>query len=217
VADRLEDLLIGTYRPLFEAERSRRDQVRASLAIPMTAMSVVMVGFGILLNNSSWRSDTTLGLALSSIVLFLGSASASLLGVAILKIIVADSPEQRQDPSGLDEIRRFAVDRGRELRTMGGVPVDDTVLREVKGFLAEDYASCYADMVGVNARLLRLRYAALRLMAGSLFMLLLAFVAEGINKHHMIGVPSVSAEVAKTGHASSQSGEGRNGDVEQRH
>ncbi|NYZ14705.1 hypothetical protein HL658_19320 [Azospirillum sp. RWY-5-1] len=196
----LEDLAIATYKPLFEAERTRRDQIRASLGVPMTAMSVTMVGFGVLLNNFVWRVDTVLGLALSGLVVALALASAACLATGLVLLVRADRPEVRMDPSSLTEIQRFAKARKDELKSLGSSTAGEVVLREVKAFLAEDYAECYVYMVEVNARLLRLRDSALRLLAAALVMLLVAFVVTGLDKHHAIDVlASASGQADRRG------------------
>ena len=94
--DDLGDLLIATYKPLFEAERSRRDQIRTSLAVPMTAMSVAMVGFGVLLNNFTWHQETVFAITLSGLVVALALASAACLTFGLWRLVPRKSGSSRR-------------------------------------------------------------------------------------------------------------------------
>ena len=179
----VEDLLIATYKPLFEAERVRRDQIRASLAVPMTALSVAMVGFGVLLNNFEWHGETSIGLWLSVGTVVAALIAVVCLGRALTQLLKADQPEIREDPATLRESQTFIEERTKELLSQGQPDPPDIVLMEMKASLAEDYADCYAYMVEVNVGLLLLRDAALRWLARALLILVVAFVGTGLDNN----------------------------------
>lgn len=184
MVDSLPDLKLETYKALYATEEGRRDHIRASLAVPVAAMTFSMVGFGVFANNFAWQSD---GLV-STIVSILAGAgaliSAGCLMSGMFRLYQADrlGAKTHAGLPSLGELTRYADERKRQLTPPPAGKAETQIAAEVKDYLIEYYYSAYADCAKSNLGVLSKRHSALIWLLIAIAFLLVSIVSIGFNK-----------------------------------
>ena len=166
------------YRDLFFAERTRREQIRGSIAIPVSAIAFAVYAFGTLATNVNldrWQQPATLlliALALLAVSALL-AASVCLVRVEWLMLF--------HEPPDLDEL----VDAEAEIRNgLGHAPGRDgaTVEQQYVGMLTGAYDIAYRRQFVGNEASAKYRAWAVRFVVLALILLFFAHMVLPFHK-----------------------------------
>ena len=169
------------YRDLFFAERTRREQIRGSIAIPVSAIAFAVYAFSVLATNvdlNRWQQPSSL-VVIALALLALGAvlaASVCLIRVEWLMLF--------HEPPDLDEL----VDAERHIRrALGkeGGHAEEAVGRQYLGLLTGAFSIAYQRQSVANEASAKFRAWAVRFVV--LALLLLFFAHMILPVHQAVG------------------------------
>lgn len=172
-------------RAAYEGERSRRDSVRAGLAVPLAALSFAAVGFGNLAANFRWIAEPGALAWLSAAVAACAAVSLGALGWAVRLIRKVDTVGQPIDPERVNfrarvqEFVEFLRDRVGADGDDGEARLQAIALERAREALNDAYYDCYRRLAEENRRNLRIQRTALGWLLLGLFLLLAAIFLSG--------------------------------------
>jgi hypothetical protein len=162
------DLRYDVMREQYQTQRNRREQIRGSVATPVSAMAFTVFNLSTLAKNISFQSVTEpLGLLL--LLLFIFSVVLLLIGATF--IIMVEKGFIYVDPPDLRELIHAEEQlRGREERNG-----DEEVGEDMKDLLTGSYDIVYRWYFAANEKAARDRTRGLHLILLALVMIVLGY------------------------------------------
>lgn len=166
-ADRRHDL----YQQLFLAERSRREQIRGSIAVPVSAIAFSVYAFGVLATSvdlATWETPWLVALGALTVGAFISVLAGTVCLVRVEWLLVFDEmPDLKELIEAEDKLRAAIRERP--------TPSERALEGQYRDLLTGDYFIAYRRHFMSNGASARYRAWAVRFVVLGLLLLLLAF------------------------------------------